>query len=302
MPKYQSQNPKQATRNFKIKVVKIFFKGDNAFYILSATITEHPEAKCVGNVVTCKGTFRGNVTPNATFEIEGYPSFNKARNEWQMAVTKASEIVTQSRLWLRVLRRVPGIGDTRAKAIAQALGDVTVEEIAKSPLTLRKLDIKGVGPDTIVAIHAAIKEQAEESTFTKTLYNLELTDRQIAVIQDTFGRSSLTELKSRCYELTSVPGFGFLTADRIGKAIGVPAKDEYRVKSGLLFAASKCLDNGSTCFEADDILKEASKLLDVSQESLHDPFRSLIKENLIISEDTDVSSQSELLPNSAKTC
>lgn len=302
MAKYQSPSPKKATRSFAVRVVKVFFRGDNAFYILSAAITEHPDEKCVGNVVTCKGTFRGNVTPNATFSIEGYPSFNKARNEWQMSVTKATEVVSQSRLWLRVLKRVPGIGERRAMEIARQLGDVTLEEIAKSPLALRKLDIKGLQPDTIGEIYNAIKSHSEESYFLKTLYSLDLTDRQIAVIQDTFGRSSLTELRERCYELTSVPGFGFLTVDRIGQAIGVPAKDTYRIKSGLLFAASKCLDNGSTCFEMGDVLKEASKLLGVLPDSLKDQFTDLIKEELIVSEETDVSDKSELLPNDAKTC
>src|SRR5207302_673709 len=65
----------------------------------------------------------------------------------------------------------------------------------------------------------------------------------------------------RAYELTSVFGVGFLTADRIARRLGASPDDPGRTRAAILHVLSEAERSGSTCLPLNDLLAAANELL-----------------------------------------
>ena len=66
-------------------------------------------------------------------------------------------------------------------------------------------------------------------------------------IHETYGDGAHRVVAERPYELTSVFGVGFLTADRIARHLGVADDGPERTRAALLHALSEAERGGSTC-------------------------------------------------------
>lgn len=60
-----------------------------------------------------------------------------------------------------------------------------------------------------------------------------------------YGDASISVVRNQPYRLAAdVWGIGFLTADRIAQAVGIPHDSPDRVKAGLQYALSQSSDQG----------------------------------------------------------
>lgn len=80
-------------------------------------------------------------------------------------------------------------------------------------------------------------------------------------INDAYGDSAHRVVSERPYELTSVFGVGFLTADRIAQGLGFAADDPERARAVVLHLLAEAERNGSTCMPAAALLSAAGQLL-----------------------------------------
>ena len=85
--------------------------------------------------------------------------------------------------------------------------------------------------------------------------------RLVAPIEKTYGPSAHRIVSERPYELTSVFGVGFLTADRIARRLGVEPDSPDRTRAAVLHVLSEAERGGSTCMPADLLLSCATELL-----------------------------------------
>ncbi len=80
-------------------------------------------------------------------------------------------------------------------------------------------------------------------------------------IQDTYGDFAHRVVSERPYELTSVFGVGFLTADRIARGLGSPGGGTERARAATLHVLSEAERSGSTCLPIESLLPALEELL-----------------------------------------
>jgi exodeoxyribonuclease V alpha subunit len=80
-------------------------------------------------------------------------------------------------------------------------------------------------------------------------------------IRETYGDGAHKVVSECPYELTSVFGVGFLTADRIARTLGVPADGPERTRAAILHILSEAERSGSTCMPLELLLPAAAELL-----------------------------------------
>jgi len=83
----------------------------------------------------------------------------------------------------------------------------------------------------------------------------------VARIHESYGDAAYRTVSERPYELTSLFGVGFLTADRIARGMGCSPQDPQRARAGVLHLLSEAERNGSTCMPADLLLAQLAELL-----------------------------------------
>ncbi len=83
----------------------------------------------------------------------------------------------------------------------------------------------------------------------------------VSRLQDTYGDSAHRVVSERPYELTSVFGVGFLTADRIARGLGLPSNGRERGRAATLHLLAEAERSGSTCMPIDLLLSSLGELL-----------------------------------------
>ncbi len=82
-----------------------------------------------------------------------------------------------------------------------------------------------------------------------------------ARIRETYGDGAHRVVAERPYELTSVFGVGFLTADRIARHLGAADDGPERTRAAILHVLSEAERGGSTCLPLDVLLPAVGELL-----------------------------------------
>ena len=80
-------------------------------------------------------------------------------------------------------------------------------------------------------------------------------------IRETYGDGAHRVVSERPYELTSVFGVGFLTADRIARHLGVAEDGPERTRAAILHILAEAERGGSTCMPLELLLSAAGDLL-----------------------------------------
>jgi exodeoxyribonuclease V alpha subunit len=83
----------------------------------------------------------------------------------------------------------------------------------------------------------------------------------VSRLQDTYGDGAHRIVSERPYELTSVFGVGFLTADRIARGLGAARDGRDRARAATLHLLAEAERSGSTCMPIDSLLSSLEELL-----------------------------------------
>jgi len=157
------------------------------------------------------------------------------------------------------LVRVKHVGVKRATALVESYGAGAVFDV---------IDRDPHAAFTAAGIRRGKVAEATQSweklRVTRRLHLLLAPDglaRLVAPIEKTYGPSAHRIVSERPYELTSVFGVGFLTADRIARRLGVGLDSPDRTRAAVLHVLSEAERGGSTCMPADLLLPAATELL-----------------------------------------
>jgi exodeoxyribonuclease V alpha subunit len=82
-------------------------------------------------------------------------------------------------------------------------------------------------------------------------------------LHQAYGDRAARMVRDRPYELTSVFGVGFATADRIARGLGCPPDDPERTRAGVLHLLAEAERGGSTCLPLPTLVAELGRLLTV---------------------------------------
>jgi exodeoxyribonuclease V alpha subunit len=157
---------------------------------------------------------------------------------------------------------IKGIGPKIAERIVDHFGTGTLDVIEQEPKRL--IEVPGLGPKRTRMIGAAWEEQKAIKEVMVFLQGVGVSTSIAVRIYKKYEDASISVVKNQPYRLAAdVWGIGFLTADRIAQAVGIPHDSPERVKAGLQYALSQSTDQGHCFLPEEQLISDAVKLLAV---------------------------------------
>ncbi|MFF1421055.1 ATP-dependent RecD-like DNA helicase [Streptomyces sp. NPDC058280] len=157
---------------------------------------------------------------------------------------------------------IKGIGPRIADRIVEHFGLDTLDVIEEEPKRL--VEVPGLGPKRTKLIAAAWEEQKAIKEVMVFLQGVGVSTSIAVRIYKKYGDASISVVRNEPYRLAAdVWGIGFLTADRIAQAVGIPHDSPERVKAGIQYALSQSTDQGHCYLPEEQLIADAVKLLQV---------------------------------------
>ncbi|MFF3246485.1 ATP-dependent RecD-like DNA helicase [Streptomyces sp. NPDC002870] len=157
---------------------------------------------------------------------------------------------------------IKGIGPRIAERIVEHFGTDTLDIIEQQPKKL--IEVPGLGPKRTKLIGVAWEEQKAIKEVMIFLQGVGVSTSIAVRIYKKYGDASISVVKNQPYRLAAdVWGIGFLTADKIAQAVGIPHDSPERVKAGLQYALSQSTDQGHCFLPEEKLIADAVKLLQV---------------------------------------
>ena len=168
-----------------------------------------------------------------------------------------------------------GIGQVKAKIIADEFGDDFENHLNKSP---DKIAEKAKIP--LGTVKFIKSEWKRTKTFNQTmtwLYAFELSNHQVDKIIKKLGNNAVAVLRDNPYMLTGeLSGFGFKKIDKIARQIGIDKDKSERIRAGILYCIDEAIQYGHTWIELQDLIKQAEILLILDNEDAYSIIQSEI--------------------------
>ncbi|MGW8886470.1 SF1B family DNA helicase RecD2 [Streptomyces sp. NPDC055749] len=215
------------------------------------------------DLLTVVGALLG-AQPGESLRMEGrwgsHPQFGK-----QFTVENYTTILPAT---IQGIRRylgsglIKGIGPVMADRITTHFGVDTLDIIEQQPKRL--VEVPGLGPKRTKMIAAAWEEQKAIKEVMIFLQSVGVSTSIAVRIYKKYEDASISVVKNQPYRLAAdVWGIGFLTADKIAQAVGIPHDSPERVKAGLQYALSQSSDQGHCYLPEERLIADGVKLLQV---------------------------------------
>lgn len=128
--------------------------------------------------------------------------------------------------------RFPGVGEVLAARILDAFGTDTLEVLKSRPERLR--EVEGIGRNRAEKIREIFSRERSNHDVMIFLRGHEVSVRIAARIHKRYGSRTIAVIRENPYRLArEITGIGFLTADRIGRSLGIPDHDPRRIRAGV---------------------------------------------------------------------
>jgi exodeoxyribonuclease V alpha subunit len=181
---------------------------------------------------------------------------------------------------------IPGIGSRLAGRIVHAFGEQTLEILDREPRRLS--EVEGIGRKRIAALAAAWRQQREIRKVMIFLQSHGAGPALAAKIYKRYGDHSIAVVQDNPYRLAlEMFGVGFLTADRLARAIGIAADSPSRAQAGVLHTLEECGGEGHLFYPRTALIQKCQKLLEIDREIIAAAVESLTREGKLIVEDQE---------------
>jgi exodeoxyribonuclease V alpha subunit len=178
---------------------------------------------------------------------------------------------------------IKGIGPMMAERMVAHFGTEILRIIEEQPGRL--VEVHGLGPKRTQRIADAWEEQKAIKEVMVFLSGIGVSTSLAVRIYKAYADDSISVVRSEPYRLASeVWGIGFRTADTIAQAVGIPHDSPERIKAGLQYTLSQSADNGHCYLPELDLIREATKILEVDQELIAPCLDSLAAEEGVVRE------------------
>ncbi|PYC63910.1 ATP-dependent RecD-like DNA helicase [Streptomyces tateyamensis] len=178
---------------------------------------------------------------------------------------------------------IKGIGPRFAERITEHFGIDTLDVIEREPARL--VEVPGLGPKRTKMIAAAWEEQKAIKEVMVFLQGVGVSTSLAVRIYKKYQDASIGVVKNEPYRLASdVWGIGFLTADKIAQAVGIPHDSPQRVMAGLQYALSQSSDQGHCYLPEERLIADGVKLLQVDVGLVIESLAALVAEEGVVRE------------------
>lgn len=218
-----------------------------------------------GPFVTITGEFGPEIVVGTVADFHGdykkHPRYGVSFRASSFSITHNVEELKSVELFIDAI--APNIGAGRAKAIVDHFGSEAVRILDDEPARL--IEVPGIGKVSADSLteawkknRARWKKERQDYTLRAFLNSLGIKERRVKKILSHFGGGLIAEEKIRenPYLLTGIEGFGFSTADFIGRKLGIPISDPTRLVAFIQYALNvQCPSSGHLFLTLEDILE-----------------------------------------------
>ncbi len=162
---------------------------------------------------------------------------------------------------------IKGVGPVTAKRIVKHFGAETLEIIDTDPGRL--IDVPGVGAKRVRLIAAAWAEQRAIKEVMIFLQSHGVSTSLATKIYKRYGDDAIAVVQDNPYQLAEdIYGIGFVTADKIARALGIAADSPQRIAAGVEYVLNEGIDEGHVYLPSPELIKRAAELLEVPSEAV----------------------------------
>lgn len=155
---------------------------------------------------------------------------------------------------------IHGIGPVTAKRIVSKFGEATLDIFDNS--ISRLIEVEGIGKKKLESIKEGWNEQKSVKNVMLFLQSNGISSAYSLKIYKQYGDAAPELIQQNPYRLISdIWGIGFKTADGIGKSLGFTGDDPFRIKAGIVHVLLQAIKDGHTFLPKDELIKEASYML-----------------------------------------
>lgn len=153
----------------------------------------------------------------------------------------------------------PGVGKKTAKKIVEVLGNDCIEKIKSDPNVLDTIDISDKNKESIISGLKDMDDGLERLIQFLNVHGIGL--KNLTRLQKAYGKDALDKLIENPYRVVEeCDGFGFKTADNIGKSLGIEENDPRRLYAYLVsLCMDICVRNGDSYVLKNDLEQIFSK-------------------------------------------
>lgn len=157
---------------------------------------------------------------------------------------------------------IKGVGPVTAKRIVRLFGAESLRVIDEEPQRLRT--VLGVGPKRATLIENAWRQQRAIRDVMFFLQEHGITTGLAVKIYKQYGDGAVGIVKNDPYRLArDIHGIGFITADKIARALGLPHDSPERVAAGVAYVLSEQADDGHVYVPQTALVTQTATMLEV---------------------------------------
>ena len=158
---------------------------------------------------------------------------------------------------------IKGVGPVTARRIVKQFGLDTLEVIEGEPERLG--EVPGVGPKRVAMITTTWAEQRVIKEVMLFLQSNGVSTSLATKIYKYYGDDAINQVRADPYRLArDIFGIGFLTADKIARAMGMAPDAPERVAAGVGYALNEASEDGHVFLPTGELVKLTAELLNVA--------------------------------------
>lgn len=182
---------------------------------------------------------------------------------------------------------IKGIGPITAERIVSHFGLETLEVIEDSIERLH--EVAGVGPKRVAIIQRGWAEQKQIKEVMLFLASHGVNTSLAVKIYREYGDGALNVVRNEPYRLArDIYGIGFLTADRIARALGVKPEDPARLRAGVRHVLGQASDEGHVYVPRPKLVRSSVEILGGSNPQIESAIDTLGETEDLVIEDAAV--------------
>ena len=191
---------------------------------------------------------------------------------------------------------IHGVGPSTAKLIVQHFGEETLTVLSEHPERLQ--EVPKMGKKRWIQIAESFREQQQAREAMVFLQSYGIPANLSVKISRLYGERTPDVIRQNPYRLCEdLEGVGFLTADRIGTALGIAPDSEYRIQSAVKYVLRDAAASmGHVYLPRRELTLRAAQLLHVEEALCHRQIQQLALSRDVVLQGGDGEEERVYLP------
>ena len=281
-------SPRDDREKFTIEVKKVIFRNPDNDWTVAV-------ASRAGSKITICGVMPP-LAPHDSMIVSGtWKEHDRFGRQFQVEAVRPTTPRTVEGIEKYLSRgSFSGIGTRTARKITAEFGTETLKILNDEPQRLLK--VKGVSRKVLYNLIAAWQEHREQAEIFASLGDYHIPLHLAQKIYRQYGEQSLQIVQRDPYRLPfTVRGLGFLTADKIGLALGIEPLSKQRLRGALNYFLQKGEERGHCFLTEDQLLQQLEKNLKLPRAEFYEAFvaarQQAETENFLVCEKSGSSGQ-----------